>query len=265
MQPDGAVIWNVKTDSPLRASPTVIDDKVLVQTTDNQIIAIDAANGQRIWTHLGIVESIALLGSASPAANKNITVATYSSGEIFSLKLSNGAEFWKDSLSNLDQRESALPMNDITASPLISEQSAYVVSYAGRMAALDLISGTRIWERPIKGQQTPWLVGQYLFLITENNKLICLDKKDGKAIWITQLPRWQEDDRDKPILWHGPVVANNSVIIVSSYGTIRKYRIANGTLKEEQQIIYEPIFLPPVIAEGTLFILSGDGTITAID
>ncbi|MBC6444778.1 MAG: PQQ-binding-like beta-propeller repeat protein [Alphaproteobacteria bacterium GM202ARS2] len=261
----GKTLWEIQLDSPIRAAPTIITDKVLVQTTDNQLIAIDPENGQRLWSHLGIVENIAILGSAHPAANKNVAVVAYSSGEIFSLKLSNGAEFWKDSLSNLNQRESALPMNDITAAPVISDNTTYIISYAGRMTALDLRSGSRLWERQLQGQQTPWLSGQYLFLVTEDNKLLCIDREDGKAVWIKQLPVWKDpSEKDERILWRGPIVSNGRVLVMSSYGAIRRHNITNGALYDERQVIYNPVLLPPIIADGILYILSGDGKITAL-
>ena len=262
---NGKTLWETQLDSPIRAAPTIVADKVLVQTTDNQLIAIDPDNGQRLWSHLGIVENIAILGSAHPAANKTIAVVAYSSGEIFSLKLSNGAEFWKDSLSNLNQRESALPMNDITAAPVISENTTYIISYAGRMTALDLRSGSRLWERQLQGQQTPWLSGQHLFLVTEDNKLLCIDKEDGKAIWIKQLPIWKDpNEKEERILWRGPIVSNGRVLIVSSYGAIRRHSIINGAHIDERQAIYSRVLLPPIIADGVLYILSGDGKLTAL-
>ena len=83
VKPCGKLSWTRPSEQP----PTIVADKVLVQTTDNQLIAINPENGQRLWSHLGIVENIAILGSAHPAANKTIAVVAYSSGEIFSLKV----------------------------------------------------------------------------------------------------------------------------------------------------------------------------------
>ena len=156
-------------------------------------------------------------------------------------------------------------MNDITAAPVISENTTYIISYAGRMTALDLRSGSRLWERQLQGQQTPWLSGQHLFLVTEDNKLLCIDKEDGKAIWITQLPIWKDpNEKEERILWRGPIVSNGRVLIISSYGAIRRHSIVNGARIDERQAIYDRVLLPPIIADGVLYILSGDGKITAL-
>src|SRR3546814_8606253 len=45
---DGSVIWKVKPAGPLRGAPTIAFGGVYVITQDNQILALNAANGAEI-------------------------------------------------------------------------------------------------------------------------------------------------------------------------------------------------------------------------
>ncbi|MBC6497557.1 MAG: PQQ-binding-like beta-propeller repeat protein [Alphaproteobacteria bacterium GM7ARS4] len=260
----GETLWTSMVSTPARAAPTVIGDTLLILTIDNQLIALNKKNGQLLWSHLGIVEDIAMLGSATPSANSTIAVAAYSSGEVFALKLSNGAEFWNDTLVHQQQEGKALPVSDIIASPVIGDNAVYVVSANGNMVAFDVRSGNRLWERAIPSNQTPWLSGDYLFTIIGNTKIAAIDKKDGHAVWVKSLPSTLNNDPDQEVHWHGPLVVSHSVLIMSSYGSIRRYHAADGRSYREENLLYEPLFLPPVVSNGVLYVLTGEGTLAAI-
>ena len=42
------------------------------------------------------------------------------------------------------------------------------------MVALELITGQRMWELNIAGISTPWVAGDWVFVVTDDAKLICV-------------------------------------------------------------------------------------------
>ena len=85
----------------------------------------------------------------------------------------------------------------------------------------------------------------------------------GKIRWLTQLPRWRnEEDKKGPIFWSGPVLAGGNLWAVNSEGHV--YRISTG---EGSASLFtdldQPISLAPVVANNTLYILDDSGRITA--
>ena len=95
---DGEIIWQRNLGAPLRAAPMVADGRVFASTFDNRLTAIDAKQGGVLWTHEGITESAGLLGASVPAVSGDLVIATYSSGEVFALRVENGRVAWSDSL-----------------------------------------------------------------------------------------------------------------------------------------------------------------------
>jgi hypothetical protein len=80
----------------------------------------------------------------------------------------------------------------------------------GRMVALDLFSGQRIWELNFGGISTPWLAGDWLFAVNDKAQLIAIARRTGKIRWINQLPRYRDmKDRKGPITYVGRICAAN--------------------------------------------------------
>ena len=52
---------------------------------DNQLYAINKTNGDVVWSHLGNIEELSIIGGSKPVVDEEIIVVSYSSGEIFAL------------------------------------------------------------------------------------------------------------------------------------------------------------------------------------
>ena len=47
------------------------------------------------------------------------------------------------------------------------------IGQGGRMVALELTTGQRQWELNIAGISTPWVAGDWIFVVTDDAKLLC--------------------------------------------------------------------------------------------
>ena len=98
----------------------------------------------------------------------------------------------------------------------------YALGQGGRMIALELSTGQRLWEQNFAGISTPWIAGDWLFVVTDNGRLVCLARSNGKARWIAQLQRFKNTKKQKgpQVIWFGPVLAGNRLILTNSLGQI---------------------------------------------
>ena len=196
----GEEVWRQSLPSPMRAPPTTANDRVYVITIDNQAYALDAENGDKLWSHSGIVEAAGVLGGAGPAVSKDVVIVPYSSGEINALRASNGRPLWSDNLGAINKLDAVSSLADIRGRPAIDGSRIIAISHAGRMVALDLRSGLRVWEKNIGGIQSPWVAGDFIYVLAENNKLICMTKKDGFVIWISRLLKYEDPDDEEDLI-----------------------------------------------------------------
>jgi outer membrane protein assembly factor BamB len=260
---DGAVVWRAKPGGPLRGAPTVANGQVYVLSQDNQLFALTEAEGKVEWTQSASLETQGVFGVAAPAAESGTIVAGFSSGELNAYRYENGRTLWQDALSRTSISTSVSSLSDIDADPVIADGRAYAVGQGGRMVAVEIATGQRLWEQNFASISTPWIAGEWLFVITDDARLICLSRANGKVRWITQLRGFKnEKKKSNAYTWFGPVLAGNRLWLTNSAGELVAVSPTDGS-KGATIEVGEPITLPPVVANQTLYILDQKGRVSA--
>lgn len=264
LNPDsGDVLWRVKTQGAVRSAPSAMPDRVYVVTVDNKTIALNADDGKEVWTHQGLTETTGLLGAASPAANRDIVLPAYSSGELYALQSETGSVMWSDTVAPISNTGASAAFSDIRGLPVIDRGTVVAISYGGRIAAIDERTGDRIWDAKLAGSQTPFLSGNRVFVVAKDSVVSSLDLASGKTIWSTQLAQYADpEDLKGAIVWYGPVLAGGRLITVSSNGLAFDLDPKNGAVVREWKT-GQNVIAPPIVAGETLFLLAKNGTLTA--
>ena len=261
---DGKEVWRAKPGGPLRGSPTIANGVVYVLSQDNQLFALNESDGKVAWTQSGTLESQGVFGVAAPAASQGTVVAGFSSGELNAYRYENGRVLWGDALSRTSVTTSVSSLSDIDADPVIEDGRVYAVGQGGRMVALQLDTGQRLWEQNFAGISTPWIAGEWLFVVTDDARLVCLARSTGKARWIAQLQQFKNDKKKKggAVTWFGPVLAGNRLILTNSLGQIVSVSPGDGGVQSTIDA-KESFSLPPIVANSTLYTVDDKGRISA--
>jgi len=260
---DGRELWRVRLSGPVRGAPTVVNGQVYVVTLENRTIALSAADGRRLWEHQGINEVAALLGGASPAVTGSTVLTPYSSGELYALLAENGRVVWVESLSSIRSLSAIARLADIRGNPVIDRDLAFAISHAGRMVAIDVRTGARVWERPIGSVHMPWVAGDYIFLTALNGEVVAMSRRDGRVRWVHRLPPFEDmEDREDPIQYTGPVLVGDRLLVGSSDGFVYAISPYTGELLGHIEV-GDAVYVSPVVADGSVYILSDDGTLHA--
>lgn len=259
----GEVRWTVRPSGPLRGAPTLAFGNLYLMGQDNQLFALRATDGNVEWQESGSVAPGSVFGVAAPAAGQGTIVAGYSSGELNAYRYENGRPLWADALARTSIAVSVSTLTDIDADPVVDRGRVFAIGQGGRMAAYELLSGQRIWELNIAGIATPWVAGEWVFVLTDDSRMLCIARATGKIRWIGQLPRWRdEEDHKGRIRWTGPVLAGGRLIAVSTDGRMAQVNPADGTTTSMTEIS-GPSRLSPVVANGMLYLMDDNGRITA--
>ena len=260
---DGAAVWTVKPGGPLRGEPSVAGDAVYVMSQDNQLYSLKTADGTSNWSNAAALEIAGVFGSAAPAIGQGTVVAGFSSGELNAYRYENGRMVWQDALSRTTMSTSVASLSDIDADPVIDSGAVYAIGQGGRMVALDLNSGQRMWELNFGGIATPWLAGDWIFAINDRAQLVAIARRTGKIRWINQLPRYRDQkDRKGPITYFGPVLAGERLIIAGTNGALINVEPVSGTFQSQVKI-KDGVSFQPVVANNTLYLLTDGGSLIA--
>lgn len=270
---NGGLFWRYKSSAPLRATPTALDGRVYVQDVQSEFFALNVMDGALLWRHAGLNEKTGVVGAAVAAIDRDMIVVPYPSGEIYGLRAENGGLLWTVNLSPMSgmfgaRRGSGIQsaiagMSDIVASPVIENGVVYAMNFSGALVAIEGRSGSQLWRQDIGGRSTPLVVGDFIFALSDDAKLYGLEKASGKIIWVSQLPRFEnEENRYNPILISGPVMGNGILYLTNSDGYLMRVDPKTGDMLAAVKTSND-VLMPPVIANQTLFVLGNDANLVA--
>ena len=259
----GGILWRVRPGGPLRGAPTVANGTVYVMSQDNQIYSLKEEDGATNWSEAASLEIAGIFGAASPAVAQGTVVAGFSSGELNAYRYENGRQVWQDTLQRTSISTSVSSLSDIDADPVIDNGQVFAIGAGGRMVALDLVSGQRLWELNLSGIATPWVAGDWIFAVTSDAKLLCIYRQNGHIRWINQLPQFlKAKSKRGDIEYSGPVLAGNRLFVTSSTGAVIQVDPATGNYLS-QFSVGSPVSLPPVVANSTLYVLDDSARLHA--
>lgn len=256
--------WRTTLPTGARAAPTIAEAKLFIPTLDDQLFALAAADGKKVWSYQATAAETSVLGLPSPAYADGLVVAGFGSGDLDCLRAASGAVSWTDSLASIGGRTSLVDLSAIHGLPVIDQGRVYAVGLGGLMVSLDLRSGRRLWERDIASDQSPWLAGDWLFVLTADQVMIAVNAGDGAIAWLTQLPQWQDEkEQSDPILWRGPALAGDRLIVAGSSSEALAVSPYTGKILGRQSLS-GAASVPPVAAEATVFVVTDDGSLLAL-
>ena len=261
----GAELWTQDLASYGGASPTVYDDLLYIAARDGAAWAIDISNGRIKWQVAGPTVAASHTGGPGPAVSDKYAVFPFGTGDVLASFRKGGLRSWSSGLSGARLGLASTQVRDLTGQPVIEGSSVYLASSAGRMAAVDLNTGLRIWTAKQGSQGHILVAGGAVFAVSDAGNLIRLSKDDGALIWSTPLPKFTKKSvksRAKIHAHYGPILAGGRLILASSDGLIRQFNPADGTL-------ITTVDLPsgaasaPIVVNGTLYVLSTKGDLLA--
>jgi len=126
-----------------------------------------------------------------------------------------------------------------------------------------LRSGDRVWEQELGSTHSPWVVGDYIYILSNDNELVCLTREDGKVRWAYQLPSYQNEKKRKdPMSWAGPVLGSDRLIVLSSAGDAISISPYTGEPLGREEMSAGG-YTAPVIADNSLYVLTDDANLSA--
>jgi len=257
----GRVVWVQGLDAPAIAAPTVLGDLVYVVARDSTAWALEITTGRMRWQQTGTPSTANFASSAAPAASDDLVIFPFPSGEVVATFPEGGLRRWSSVVSGDRLGRAVSLVTDIGGDPVIDGNRVYVGNLGGRVVALDIINGERLWTASEGAVSPVWPVGDAVFLINDLNELVRLNADTGVPVWRVALPVFGDKPsaRRKAVFAHRvPVLAGGRLIVASSDGLIRQFDPASGAALATLDIPGGAAS-NPVVAGQTLYVVSKTG------
>jgi outer membrane protein assembly factor BamB len=259
----GDEVWRTNGGAPFHSAPVVSGGRVYATTNDSELMAFDANTGEVIWNYQAIAEQARILSAPSVAVDGETVIAPFASGELIALLGANGRRLWSDSLSRSGRLTSLSAINDIAGRPVIEQGIVYAASHSGVLAGIDIRAGQRGWSRPFASTQTPWVAGDVLYAVSVDGELVAFDRMTGNAFWVQQLRRYRnERERTGRVAWTGPVMIGSRLVLANSLGEVVAVSPENGQTVATADVD-DPVFIPPIVANGLVYIVTDKARLIA--
>lgn len=184
----GKVLWQKDLDSPFRNNPTLYKGKLYLLSANNDVWALNDANGKEIWHYKTEAPITFLQQMGTPAVLANTLIVPFSSGLVMAFDKDTGAYLWEQDMTGAKAFDRISNISQMTASPVIDGKTVFLFGHANRSGAFDLKDGSKIWTITHGGQLTPVINGNAIFVLTSDNVLMALNKNNGHLFWQQKIP-----------------------------------------------------------------------------
>jgi outer membrane protein assembly factor BamB len=201
------LVWTTTLNSPVKSSPSIVNNRLFVGSTDENIYCLDALEGTALWnfTTGGMVYS-------SPAIYEEKLYCGSLDGNLYCLDTQKGTHLWNFSTGS----------SISFSSPAVINDKVYFGSVNNKVYCLDAQEGTVLWNFTIGGAvlSSPAVVNNRVYVGSTSGKLYCLDATNGYALW---------NYTTGPIFFSSPVINGNNVYVGSTSGKVYCLWSINGT------------------------------------
>lgn len=260
----GSVHWRKNFGVPARSGPTVVEGRMFFVTIEDRLLVLATEDGRHLWDHLATNPVTQLLGQPAPAYANGLVVAGYGSGEIACLHADGGNLVWSDNLGG-SMAATLADFSSIRGRPVIANGKVFAIGMGGVALGMDLPTGRRLWERNVAGEDSPWVAGSWMFIISEQQEMAAIDTATGDVAWVSALPRWKNEKKQTGLItWWGPALLSNRLVVTSTTGHALSVSPYTGAILGRQSLSSPAAPLEPVVAQGTLLVLTDAGRLLAL-
>ncbi|WP_324753971.1 PQQ-like beta-propeller repeat protein [Roseovarius sp. Pro17] len=261
----GRTIWEQELLETGTATPTVVGNIVYLVAGDQTAWALNSDTGRIEWQLAAAPNINNVLGGPAPAISDKYAVFAFGSGEVQGAFRKGGLRLWDASVAGARKGLAQSQLTTITGDPVIRGDRVYVGNQSGRMAAMHIANGARIWTANEGPMGPVWATDDSIFLVSDKNELVRLRAEDGSRVWGTKLPLFvkSKPKRQAEVYAHyGPVMAGGQLVVASNDGYLRFFDPVSGGLRGSV-VVPGGATTNPVVAGGVLYVVGTNGQLHA--
>ncbi len=248
---DGAIIWQVNTPSEALAAPQANSNIVVVQTVDGKVSAYAIEDGKFQWSYTASLPSLTLRGTSTPLINERYTYAGFASGQLVALDNELGSVVWQKSIGDAKGRSEIERLVDVDGMLSLVDNMLFVTSYQGKIAAIDALTGTTMWQHPLSSATGTVMAGDAILVVDAEDTVLAYDRQRGHVLW-------QNSDLKYRSL-SAPMAFAGQALVIDAQGYAHVLQLSDGDFVGRQKMAVKSAQLGSQHYQDNIFLLSFDG------
>lgn len=252
----GELVWKEEVSNQVLAQPTYANGRVIVKTINGELIALDARTGDEQWRFHEDQPRLILRAHSAAVVDDAIVIAGFADGKVVALTADKGQLVWERTVALPSGFSDLSRMVDVEADPVIRDGIAYVVSYQGNLAAIQVSTARELWRQPIASYSGLVVSRDKLFISDEEGYIWALDRRTGKTLWR------QEGLHHRQIT--APQLLDGELLVGDAEGFLHWMDQADGHFVSRQFFSRSGIVAQPTRYHDKILILSRDGMLVSL-
>ena len=250
--------WSTKIgdgqgDGFYKITPTLVDDVLYVASSDGEVAAISAADGDRLWR----VELERPLSGGVGYHDRSLYLGG-ADGSVLQLSADDGVVEWEAPVSG-----------EVLAAPAVSDDWVIVQTYDGKLLGFQPGADEPAWtftsDVPVltlRGTSTPILVGDNAIAGFGDGKVVAVDVNSGNVSWESRIGVPQgSSEIDRIVDIDGAMTQQGIELFVASYqGRVAALDSRTGRKLWQQNV---SSVTGTHVGFGNVYVADVDGTLSA--
>jgi len=249
---DGKIAWHVSVSGQITAVPVVVNNLVIVKTLDGQLWALNLSDGKTVWQYNHGSPPLVLAGGSKPQIVGNTLITGYEDGKLAAYDLNQGGLLWETQIASPLGASDIEQLVGIVADPVLADNTVYVVTYQGNLAAVNAKTGQVNWQQPVSSYTGLVVANQRIFVTDATGNVLAFDRTTGERLWQVALLRYR--------LLTAPAAMGNNIVIGDGEGYLHWLNQADGTIVGRVAVSTNvPIVTTPIVVGNNVFVLTSKG------
>ncbi|MFD1685743.1 PQQ-binding-like beta-propeller repeat protein [Halobellus litoreus] len=256
----GDKVWEFEANDVVRGSPTVVGETVFAGSDDENLYAINTADGTKRWSYSTSSSIMAQIRAAPAVVDDTVYFGTdmRGFGRVYAVDATDGSKEWRYKTGAR-----------VRTSPTVVDETVFVCNHGGtpndpspNLYALDADDGSKIWQFQTNGniQSSPTVVDGTVYVGSDDSSVYAVSATDGTEQWSTSLSQYMS-------VRSSPTVVNETVYVgLAERDGDSLYALDAKTGSVQWKVNKGGIDSSPTVIDGTLYIGSFlPGRIYAVD
>jgi outer membrane protein assembly factor BamB len=252
----GAKLWETEVSSEILAPAAVHAGVAVVQSVDGKVVGLSTTDGKRLWLHERSEPALSLRGTSRPVIAGDLVLTGFASGKIVALGLRDGHLQWEFVVAPPRGRNEIERLVDVDVAPLLLGEALFAVSYQGKIIAVELRTGRVAWSRDMSSFTGMEVDRSNIYLTDEKDQVLALDLRTGASVW--------KQDRLRARQLNAPVLSEGYIVVGDYEGYVHWLSREDGHFVARQRVGSDAIRTRAITGTQALYVANEDGTLAAL-
>ncbi|MHA7879083.1 MAG: outer membrane protein assembly factor BamB [Saccharospirillum sp.] len=179
----GETRWRTALTAIATAAPLVLPDRIIVQTVDGRVTAVERNTGRLLWVFQDAEPSLTITGTAQPVQVDDLVVTGLANGKLVALNINDGATVWEYRLGRAQGKTDVSRLVDVDAGVTVVDGLILATGYQGDLLVIEARSGRVLGSKPLSSYRSVTVGDDYWFVVNDQSHVLALDPNTLNEVW----------------------------------------------------------------------------------